>query len=289
MADLKQLAVELVQRAMERRAAAADCLIVEGDDFSVTLRRQEIETLKESGSKGLGLRVFFRSGDGTRLQTATSHTSDLSETSLARLLEDTLALARITSPDECAGLPEKEWIHPLGGELGIYSDSIALLDTDQKIRLAKDSEKYALDYDPRIINSDGSSFSSSLQRVILANSNGFAGEYRSSGCSLTTVSIAAEKGPDDGGEGSMQRDGWYSNAVDFARLESPEVVGTNAAKRTLRRLGARKVSTGEVPVVFDPLTARTLLENLVDAVSGSSIYRHASFLVSSTAWWVIRQ
>ncbi|MBZ5538869.1 MAG: TldD/PmbA family protein [Acidobacteriia bacterium] len=279
MADLKQLAVELVHRAIERRAAAADCLIVEGDDFSVTVRRQQIETLKESGSKGLGLRVFVRSGDGARLQTATSHTSDLSETSLARLLEDTVALARITSPDECAGLPEKEWIHSLAGELGIYSDSIALLDTDQKIRLARDSEKFALDFDPRIVNSDGSSFSSSLQRVILANSSGFAGEYQSSGCSLNTVSIAAEKAPDGSGAGSMQRDGWYSNAVDFARLETPEVVGTNAAKRTLSRLGARKISTCEVPVIFDPLTARSLLENLVDAVSGNSIYRHASFLV----------
>ncbi len=279
MADLKQLAGDLVRRAIERGAAAADCLIVEGDDFSVTIRRQEIETLKESGSKGLGFRVFFRSSEGAGLQTATSHTSDLSESSLTRLLEDTLALARITSPDACAGLPEREWLHPIEANLDIYSDSIALLNTETKIGLARDSEKVALDYDPRIVNSDGSSFSSSLQRVILANSNGFSGEYRSSGCSLTTIPIAAEKFPDGSGRVSMQRDGWYSNAVDMARLETPEVVGANAARRDLSRLGARKVSTCEVPVIFDPLTARTVLENLVDAVSGNSIYRHASFLV----------
>lgn len=279
MTDLKQLAIDLVHRAAEHGAAAADCLIMEGDDFSVNIRRQEIETLKESGSKGLGLRVFVRSNEGARLQTATAHTSDLSESSLNRLLEDTLVLARITSPDECSGLPEEEGIHPVQEDLKIYSDSISALDTEKKIWLAKESEKYALDYDPRIVNSDGSSFSSSLQRVVLANSKGFAGEYRSSSCSLMTVPIAVEKSPGRDEGATMQRDGWYSNAVDFGRLESPEVVGTTAARRTLRRLGARKIPTSEVPVVFDSLTARTLMENLVDAVSGSAIYRHASFLV----------
>jgi PmbA protein len=161
--------------------------------------------------------------------------------------------------------------------LAIYSDSIKALDTDTKIRLATESEKFALDYDPRIVNSDGSSFSSSVERVILANSNGFVGDYRSSHCSLMTVPIAAEK--NGHGEMSMQRDGWYSNAVDFEKLETPQNVGTTAAKRALSRLGAKKIPTCEVPVVFVPRTARTLLENLVDAVSGSSIYRHASFLV----------
>lgn len=279
MTDLKQLANELVRRTVEQGADSADCIVIEGDDFSVNLRRQEIETLKESGSKGLGLRVFMRASDGRRLQTATAHTSDLSESSVARLLEDTLSLARITSPDECAGLPEKGTDCPGQQDLRIFSGSIAALDTETKIRLAKESEKYALDYDPRIVNSDGSSFSSSLQRVIIANSNAFTGEYQSSSCSLMTVPIAAEKNSHGSGEPSMQRDGWYSNATDFAKLESPEVVGTTAAKRALRRLGARKIPTCEVPVIFDPTTARTLLENLIDAVMGSSIYRHASFLV----------
>jgi PmbA protein len=276
MSDLKEIASTLVQRAMAGGAAAADCIVIEGDDFLVNVRRQKMETLKESGSKGLGLRVFMRSSGGA-LQTATSHTSDLSEASLARLLEETLALARITSPDPCAGLPEREVMHSVAQDLAIYSDSIKALDTDTKIRLATESEKFALDYDPRIVNSDGSSFSSSVERVILANSNGFVGDYRSSHCSLMTVPIAAEK--NGHGEMLMQRDGWYSNAVDFEKLETPQHVGTTAAKRALSRLGAKKIPTCEVPVVFDPLTARTLLENLVDAVSGSSIYRHASFLV----------
>jgi PmbA protein len=277
MLDLKQLASDLVRRAVERGAASADCIVIEGDDFSVSLRRQEIETLKESDSKGLGLRVFVRSADGRYLQTASSHTSDLSEASIQPLLEDTLALARITSPDDCAGLPEQGHAPLLVEDLGIYSDSIAALDTETKIRLARDSERYALDYDPRIVNSDGSSFSSSIGRIILANSTGFVGEYRSSSCSLMTVPIAAEK--TNGEEGTMQRDGWYSTAIEFPKLETPEVVGTTAARRALSRLGAKKIPTCEVPVIFDSVTARTLLENLVDAVSGNSIYRHASFLV----------
>lgn len=279
MSNLKRLAHDLVHRAVQLGAAAADCIVIEGDDFAVNIRRQEIETLKESGSKGLGLRIFVRSPQGGALQTATSNTSDLSESSVSRMLEDTLALARITSPDPCAGLPDREWIHPPVENLEIYSDSVASLETDTKIRLARDSEKYALDFDPRIVNSDGSSFNSSLSRVIVANSDGFAGEYRSSSCSLMTVPIAAEKNGNGEKVSSMQRDGWYSNAVDFAKLETPQVVGTRAAQRVLSRLGARKISTCEAPIIFDPLTARTVLENLVDAVSGNAIYRHASFLV----------
>lgn len=278
--DLKQLAVDIVRRAVQKGATASDCIIIEGDDFSVNVRQQEIETLKESGSKGLGLRVFIRSEKGAAgLQTATAHTSDLSEASLARLLDETLTLARVTSADPHAGLFEDGSFPPSEDRLGIYSDSVAALDTDTKIRLAKESEKFALAYDPRIVNSDGSSFSSTIERVILANSNGFVGDYRSSQCSLMTVPIASDPGLGESGMASMQRDGWYSNAIDFARLESPEVVGTTAARRTLARLGARKISTCEVPVIFDPLTARTVLGNLIDAVSGSAVYRHASFLV----------
>ncbi len=277
MPNLKQLALEVVQSAVRLGAAEADCIILEGDDFSVDIRQQEIEKLKESGSKGLGLRVFVRSQDGRGLQQATSNTSDLSEASVKRLVEETVALAKVTSPDPFAGLPER------GGEGGppeslrIYSDSIAALDTETKIRLARKSEKIALDYDPRIVNSEGSSFGSSLEHVIIANSTGFIGEYRRSSCSLQTAPIAAEK--NGAGEMSMQRDGWYSNATDFAKLESPQVVGSTAAQRALRRLGARKIPTAQVPVIFDLLTARTLLDNLIDAVSGNAIYRHASFLV----------
>lgn len=278
MTDLKQLAGDLVERAVALGAHSADCILIEGEDFSVNIRRQEIEKLKESGSNGLGLRVFVRMSEGAPLQTATSNTSDLSEASVAQLLHDTLTLARVTSPDACAGLPENEPSRAVAADLEIYNDSVAALKTDTKIALARNSEKFALDFDPRIVNSDGSSFTSSVERIVLANSNRFAGEYRTSRCSLMMIPIAGEK--KDGGAGAaMQRDGWYSNAVDFGRLESPQVVGTIAAQRALRRLGAKKIPTCDVPVIFDPMTARTVLENLVDAVSGSAIYRHASFLV----------
>lgn len=277
MPELKQLAQDVVATAIQLGAAAIDCFLVEADDFSVTVRRQEIETLKDSGSKGLGLRVFLRGQEGQKLQTASAHTSDLSAASVKRLVQDTVAMARVTSPDDCAGLPEETGSPILENGLNIFSDSVARLEAETKIRWAKESEKFALDYDPRIINSDGSSFRSSVERIILANSHGFAGEYRTSSCSLETVPVAEEKNAQ--GRTFMQRDGWYSKAIDFAKLESPQVVGTKAAQRTLRRLGARKIPTCEVPVIFDPMTAQSLLENLVDAVSGSAVYRHASFLV----------
>ncbi|MDD5542530.1 MAG: TldD/PmbA family protein [Acidobacteriia bacterium] len=277
MSELKQLAQEIVAAAIQQGAAAADCFLVEANDFLVTVRRQEIETLKDSGSKGLGLRVLFRARDGAGLQTATAHTSDLSAASVKRLVEDTVTMARVTSADDCAGLPEESGSLVRENGLHMFSDSVARLEAETKIRWAKESEKFALDYDPRIINSDGSSFRSSVGRVILTNSNGFTGEYRNTNCSLETVPVAEEK--DAQGRTLMQRDGWYSKSIDYRKLESPQVVGTKAAQRTLRRLGARKIPTCEVPVIFDPMTAQTLLENLVDAVSGSAIYRQASFLV----------
>ncbi len=278
MSTLKSLASDLVRRAVELGASAADCILIEGDDFSVNIRRQDIETLKESGSKGLGLRIFLRSPDSQAYRTATSNTSDLSNASLQRLLEETLELAKVTSADSYAGLPERSWCQFSSQDLQIYSKSTAALETDTKIRLAREAEKYALEYDPRIVNSDGSSFSSFLERVIVANSEGFVGEFERSNCMLMTVPIAAERAGDGNELLSMQRDGWYTNSVDFERLESAQEVGTKAAQRTLRRLGARKIPTCEVPVIFDPMTARTVLENLIDAVSGNAIYRQASFL-----------
>jgi PmbA protein len=153
----------------------------------------------------------------------------------------------------------------------MYSADVAGLDTAVKIEIAKRAEDAALSSDPRISNSEGASFDNYVGRHIFANSRQFAAEYRSSYCSLSTSPVARD------GE-SMERDYWYTMARGFSGLEAPEHVGRMAAQRALRRLNAVKVDTQKVPVVFEPRTARSLLDNIFEAVHGMSIYRQESFL-----------
>jgi len=156
-------------------------------------------------------------------------------------------------------------------ELDLYDDT--RLDTDRQIELAKRAEAAALATDARITNSEGADFDSSWGRVVLGNSHGFVGEYRSSSYSLAVSPIAV-----DPVSGSMQRDAWYDVRRKFRQMDAPEAIGTEAAKRAVRRLGARKVGTKRVPVVFDQETAGSLLGNLCSAASGYALYKGASFL-----------
>ena len=262
---LVELAQDVVKRALDAGATDAECTIAEGDEFSANVRMREIENLKEAGSRGLGLRILVGK------KTGSSYTSDLSEEGVAQLLKSAIELADITTDDPHAGLPEAEELGSLPGDLGLYSPDIEKLETPVKIDAATRAEDAALSADPRIFNSEGASFDNHVGRHIFANSRGFAGEYRSSYCSLSTVPVARD------GE-SMERDYWYSMARSFAGLEDPEYIGRTAALRALRRLNAKKVETRKRPVVFEPRTARTLLDSIFDAVHGMSIYRHESFL-----------
>jgi PmbA protein len=264
--DLKSLAQDIVRRAMQRGATTAECVIREGDEFSTLVRLGQVETLKESGSKAIGLRVFY----GKR--SASTHSSDFSRAGLDRMLSSALELAKITSEDPFAGIPEQESLGSIPGDLDLYSPDVYSLPGPERISYARRAEKAALDSDPRIKNSEGGSFDAATGHKILANSHGFLGEYRRSYCSVAAIPIAQDE------KGAMQRDYWYSVSRSLGRLESPEEVGKIAAQRALRRLGARKVKTQQVPVIFDPLVATSILEHIFEGVNGDSVYRGASFL-----------
>src|SRR5947209_10041505 len=264
--DLRELAQDIVRRAMKGGATAAECVVREGDEFSTLVRLGQVETLKESGSKSIGVRVF----NGKRA--ASTHSSDFSPAGLDRMLSSALELAKITSEDPFAGVPEQEQLGSLHGDLDLYSADVYSLPGPERISYARRAEKAALDSDPRIKNSDGGSFDAATGHKILANSLGFLGEYRRSYCSVSAVPIAQDE------NGAMQRDYWFSVARSLGRLESPEHVGKIAAQRALRRLGARKVKTQQVPVIFDPLVSTSILEHIFEGVNGDSVYRGASFL-----------
>ena len=264
--DLKDLATDVVRRAMQSGATAAECVVREGDEFSTAVRLGQVETLKESGSKSIGVRVFF----GQRA--ASTYSSDFSPAGVERMIKSALDLAKITSEDPFAGIPEASKLGSLSGPLDLYHEDVYSLPGPERIDYARRAEKAALDFDPRLKNSDGGSFDAATGRKILANSHGFLGEYRRSYCSVAAVPIAQDE------HGNMQRDYWYSVSRSLAKLESAEEVGKEAARRTIRRLGARKVKTAHVPVVFDPMVARSILEHIFEGVNGDSVYRGASFL-----------
>jgi PmbA protein len=264
--DLRELAQDTVRRAMQQGATAAECVIREGDEFSTLVRLGEVETLKESGSKAIGVRVFY----GQR--SASTYSSDFSREGLDRMLNSALELAKITSEDPFAGIPEQAQLGSIPGNLDLYSPDVYSLPGSERIAYARRAEKAALDFDSRLKNSEGGSFDAATGHKVLANSHGFVGEYRRSYCSVAAIPIAQDE------SGAMQRDYWFSVSRNLAGLESPEQVGKIAAERTLRRLGARKVKTQQVPIVFDPLVATSILNHIFEGVNGDSVYRGASFL-----------
>jgi PmbA protein len=263
--DLKQVASDVVARAMKAGASAADAIVREGDEFSVVVRLGQVETLKESGARALGLRVFM----GQRV--GSTYTSDFSDEGIKRLVDGAVQLAKIASEDPDAGLPKPEQLGKIDGDLGIYYDDVYSLPNEERIEYARRAERAAMEGDARITNSEGGIFEAATGHKVLANSLGFVGEYRSSYCSVVAVPIAEK-------DGQMQRDYWHSSARTIKKLDTPEAVGKEAQRRTLMRLGARKVATQKVPIVFDQDMSAALIGHVFDALTGDAIYRHASYL-----------
>jgi len=264
--DLESLAADVVALAVRAGASDAEAVVREGDEFSVNVRMGEVETLKESGSRGLGLRVFHGK------QSATASTSDLTADGIRQLVEGAMALVKVTEEDRFTGLPEAAEFGSVTQDLHLYYDDVYSLDGKERIEWARRAEAAALTADPRITNSDGGSFDAATGRIVMANSRGFVGGYRTSYAGVSAAPLAMDA------NGKMQRDGWWSSARSFAHLESPEAVGQEAARRTLRRLGARRVATQRVPIVFAAEVARSLIGSLFEAASGDAIWRSASFL-----------
>jgi PmbA protein len=262
----KEFASDVALTAVKRGASAAEVIISRRNEFTVGVRFKEVETLKESTDQGLGLRVLI---DGKQ---ASVSGSDFSPDALASLIDEGIALARATSPDDSAGLPDTEDFATEIRDLDLYDAQSDTMTTEQKIDIALRAENAARDYSDQIVNFDVGGFDSSRRWAVLANSLGFAGEYSGTSYTMLVVPVVNEGG-------RMQRDYWYDVRRKFSQMDSPEQVGITAAKRTLRKLGSRSVPTQTVPVVFEPGMARDLLGDIFLAASGESIFRKASFLV----------
>src|SRR5437868_5397692 len=192
--DLREIATEVVRRAMSSGATAAEAVARDGSEFSTVVRLGQVETLKESGSRALGLRVFI----GQRA--ANTYTSDFSREGIDLLVSGAMQLARVTSEDPFGGLPEASQLGSIPGDLDLYYEDVYSLPAAERIDYARRAEAAAMNADARIQNSDGGSFDAATGSKVLANSLGFVGEYQRSYCSVAAVPIALDA------NGGMQRD-----------------------------------------------------------------------------------
>ena len=266
--QLRAMSAEVLAEAKAQGATAAEVEVSEGYGLSVTVRKGAVETIEHNRDKGISVTVYI----GQRKGFASS--SDFSSAALKASVEAARNIARFTAEDDCAGLADPALLakNPTDPKL-LYPWSI---DVPGAIELARETEEAAFNVSPMIRNSEGASVSAQQAQFVYANSHGFAGGYASSRHSLYCSVIAAKSARD---KSAMQRDDWYTSARDARDFAAPKRIGDYAARRALARLGGRKLSTRQCPVLFEAPLATGLVGALVSAVSGGSLYRKASFLL----------
>ncbi len=261
---LQQLVEELLSEAKKQGASSAEAAVSSDAGLSVNVRMGDVETIEHTRDNGLGISVYFGQRKGS------ASTSDLSPQAIIDTVKAACSIARYTSEDDCSGLADAELMATAIPDLDLYHPWD--LEVDTAIELGKECEAAALNYAPQINNSDGASVNSHSGLHVYGNSHGFIGGYPSSRHSLS-CSVLAED------EQGMQRDYWYTSGRSASDLQAADEVGRKAGERTLARLGARKLSTREAPVIFQAEMAVGLLRSLTGAINGSALYRQSSFLL----------
>lgn len=263
-ARMEQLVCDLLAEAKRQGASAAEACVSGDAGLSVSVRLGDVETIEHMRDNGLGVTVYFGRRKGS------ASTSDLSPEAVRDTVKAACNIARYTTEDECNGLADAELMATDPPDLKLYHPWD--IDVSGAIELGKRCEEAARTLDERIVNSEGASLNTHAGLHVYGNSHGFIGGYPTTRHSLSCAVIGQE------GE-TMQRDYWYTVGRAAADLETAEAVGAKAARRALARLGARKISTRDAPVVFQSDIATGLLRNFISAIRGAALYRQASFLL----------
>ena len=258
--DAVSFAIETAQEA----GATAEVGVTKVSGLSVSTRLQEIENVEFTNDGALGISVYLGQQKGN------ASTSDLSEEAIKNTVEAALAIAKYTSPDDCTGLADKELMAFEAPDLALYHG--ASVDVEQATKLALEAEKAALEYDAKIVNSNGASFNSHTGVRVYGNTHGMLQSYLSSRYSLSCSVIGGELD-------QLENDYEYTVSREFDALSSADWVGQNCAKKVIARLNPQKLSTREVPVIFLNDVATGLISHLTGAISGGSLYRKSSFLL----------
>ncbi|WIM04524.1 MAG: metalloprotease PmbA [Candidatus Nitricoxidivorans perseverans] len=269
---LRTLARQVLDHARALGATACEVDVSEGFGQSVTVRRQEVETIEYNRDKGIGVTAYLGQRRGH------ASTSDFSDQAVRAAAEAALSIARFTAEDLCAGLPDEKLL-ARGKDGGLDGAGLDLyhpwqLPVEEAIDIARRCEQAAFDVSPLVKNSEGASISTHQSHFVSANSLGFMGGYATSRHYISCAPIVGEG--DD-----MQRDDWYSGKRAPGDLAAPEIIGGYAARRALARLGARKLKTRQVPVLFEAPLAAGLIGSFVHAASGGALYRKSSFLLDA--------
>jgi len=269
-AQLRDFAQTVLDAARRAGASACECEVSEGQGLSVTVRRDEPETIEYNLDKGVGITVYF--GERPHARRGHASSSDFSAAALHSAVEAAVAIARKTAVDDCAGPPEARELARAPRDLDLFHPWN--LGTEEAIRIARRAERAAFALSPKIRNSEGASVSAQQGQFVFANSLGFMDGFPTSRHSLSLSVIAEDRG-------TMQRDDWYSSARVPDRLADAEALGRYAGRRALARLGSRKIATCQAPVLFEAPVATGLIGSFVSAASGGSLYRKSSFLVDA--------
>jgi PmbA protein len=267
MSELIEFAVKACEWAKKHGADAAEVQVAGGGEMTCKIRMGAPELVQEAASRALGLRVFRDH------RAALTYTSDLSDAALERFVADSVELARLSEPDELNELPPKEDLAKAIPDLDLYDPAAAHTSAKEALELCKRAEAAARDFSPRVTNSDGATWSRAVGASAFANSDGFAGGYRGTYQSLVVQPIC------DDADGKKRNGFWWTANRFRNLLQEPEEVGREAARRTVAKLGAAKIATGELPVIFDPESGRALLRLLFSVISGGAIYRKSSYLL----------
>lgn len=262
--EVKAAVSEVLAHAKRLGASSAEASMSRTRGLSVETRNGEVETLEFNQDGGLGISLYYGQHKGS------ASTADLSPQALRRAVEAATDIARYTSDDPCAGVADASWLELSPPDLNLFHPHE--VDTAEAIATCARAEQAAYDTDPRIVNSEGASFSSHQGLKVYGNSHGQLVGYPSSRHSLSCVMIGKT-------EQDMQRDYSYCVHREFSQLLSPEQIGREAATETVARLDARQVPTQKVAVIFRADIASSLFGHLVSAISGGSIYRESSFLL----------
>jgi PmbA protein len=269
--ELLELGDRVLRMAQDRGGSnlVAECVLRSGAELSAKVRKGEPELVEEAGTRAAGLRVI----QGKRV--ASTSTSDLTDAGIDRFVSDAIELVGLSQEDPFAGPADPALLADPSAapHLDLYDPGGGSVDAARAIAVAKEAEQGAFAFDRRITNSEGATYGRTAGGVAIVLSSGFRAAYAGSYQSLTVIPVAAD-------EGGKNRRGYHWTARrHLAELDPPIEVGQEAARRTLRKLGARTVPTCEVPVVFDPDAARSILGLLAGCVMGSAIWRKASYLV----------
>jgi PmbA protein len=271
LGELLELGDRILRMTLERggRGLIAECVLRSGAELSAKVRKGEPELVEEAGTRSAGMRVI------QDRRVASTSTSDLTEAGIERFVADAIELVGLSQEDPFAGPADPKLLcdPSLAPALDLYDPAGGAVDAARAIALAREGEAAAFAFDPRITNSEGATFGRTAGGSAIVLSSGFRATSKGSYQSLNVVPVAAD-------EGGKNRRGYHWTARrHLAELEPPAEVGREAARRTLRKLGARTVSTCQVPVVFDPDAARSILGMLAGCVMGSAIWRKSSYLV----------